>query len=523
MKLQKLILFLMVILASCGAKMQPNQDLLSAYEFIKIGEYDTAQAIASNAPLITVADSAYFNLISGITAICKYDWNYNDTIAIEKNINFFDSDNEKLAWTFLIKGVCTYNYTSWDDAILAMRKAEKLAEKTDCKELKFNVFMRLIQCNINSYHFEFFDELTDKVKPNLVTYFDSAEYCYIKTFKFLEIDKNPDSAKYYAKKSVQHLENKHNKNSAEVFFYYNFAEQFYEEDDSTAEKYILKSFEFDTLRQAYSILGSIYLKRGEKNTANQYFAKSQEGGYWVENEIKINRQLSEYFSNKKDYENAYNYALKTAAGKDSVIKYIQYNNVKDVQTKYTDEIEKLKMKSLMEKRFFLIFLILIVFLATTIFVIIFQKYKLADKSRRIAEAQQTIDSYNKKISDLQQNSSNSNNDEIHFLQQKVKALEAKFSNIYVNGKELYSQILDNKKIGRWTKEDYQNFIDYYQTIDFLFVYSFNTDYIKLSDRQKIFLILQHIGKTKEQIMHIMTLEESSFRSLKSRAESQKMG
>ena len=97
----------------------------------------------------------------------------------------------------------------------------------------------------------------------------------------------------------------------------------------------------------------------------------------------------------------------------------------------------------------------------------------------------------------------------------------KFSDIYVHGKELYNQIINGQKIGRWSKEDYKNFIDYYQSIDFLFVYSFETDYIRLSDRQKIFLILCHIGKTKEEIMQIMTLEDGSFRSMKSRVEKQK--
>ena len=100
----------------------------------------------------------------------------------------------------------------------------------------------------------------------------------------------------------------------------------------------------------------------------------------------------------------------------------------------------------------------------------------------------------------------------------MSALESKFSDIYVRGKELFSQILADKKIGRWSKDDYQYFIEYYQTLDFLFVYSFETDYIRLTDRQKVFLILQHIPKTKEQIMQIMTIEESSFRSMKSRIE-----
>ncbi|MBQ5539841.1 MAG: hypothetical protein IIU03_06340, partial [Bacteroidales bacterium] len=153
--------------------------------------------------------------------------------------------------------------------------------------------------------------------------------------------------------------------------------------------------------------------------------------------------------------------------------------------------------------------------------VVFQKLKLSERSRKIFEAQQTINGYNQKIKDLQNTSQDKDDSEIKFLQQKVQALEQKFSDVYVRGKELYSQILSDKKIGRWSKEDYKNFIDYYQSVDFLFVYGFETDYVSLTDRQKIFLILLHIGKTKEQVMQIMTIEDVTFRSMKSRCEGQK--
>ena len=129
--------------------------------------------------------------------------------------------------------------------------------------------------------------------------------------------------------------------------------------------------------------------------------------------------------------------------------------------------------------------------------------------------------HNQKISELTAQNQTQNAEEIDFLRQKVKALELKFSDIYLNGKKLYTHVLSDNKIGRWSKEDYRNFIDYYQSLEFLYVRSFETDFVSLTDRQKIFLILCHIGKTKEQIMQIMTLEESSFRSLKSRIEGQK--
>ena len=181
------------------------------------------------------------------------------------------------------------------------------------------------------------------------------------------------------------------------------------------------------------------------------------------------------------------------------------------------------LQSLFEKRILLIILIAAVLLAVLVSALYYQKSKLAERARKIAETQQTINTYNQKINELQQSNSQTDQTEISFLRQKVSALEAKFSDIYTNGKNLYGHVLADGRLGRWTKDDYRNFIDYYQSLDFLFVYGFETDYITLSDRQKVFLILCHIGKTKEQIMQIMTLEESSFRSMKSRIEKMRKG
>ena len=71
---------------------------------------------------------------------------------------------------------------------------------------------------------------------------------------------------------------------ANIYFYYEYAELICDEDDVLAEKLVLKSFETDEFRQAYSLLGRIYLKRGDEEKAKMYFDKSSEGSYWVENE-----------------------------------------------------------------------------------------------------------------------------------------------------------------------------------------------------------------------------------------------
>ena len=516
------IIAMMLLLAACDGEQQPNQELAAAYQLLRSGELNAAKLLAEKAERKTDADQALYNIVRGAVAAATFERPEFDSLAIEQSIYFFKSDDEKLAWAHLVMGEMFYILGYDDEAAIEFRTAELLSEGTDCNELKFCVYNKLASFNINSYNWENYDDFAEKMKQYAVSNFDKAQYCYLKCIGFRLGKTEIDSAKFYAKKAVEYIENEPHY-YANIYLYYEYANLICDEDDVLAEKLVLKSFETDEFRQAYSLLGRIYLKRGDEEKAKMYFDKSSEGSYWVENEDRNNRYLHEYYAAKSDYRLAYDYALKMACAKDSLLDYLRYDTTKVTQVKFADEIEKLQLESSLQHKIFLTVLIAAVLLAVLVSALYYQKSKLAERARKIAETQQTINSYNQKISELQQSNSQTDQTEISFLRQKVSALEAKFSDIYTNGKNLYGHVLADGRLGRWTKDDYRNFIDYYQSIDFLFVYGFETDYITLSDRQKVFLILCHIGKTKEQIMQIMTLEESSFRSMKSRIEKMRKG
>lgn len=90
-----------------------------------------------------------------------------------------------------------------------------------------------------------------------------------------------------------------------------------------------------------------------------------------------------------------------------------------------------------------------------------------------------------------------------------------------NGEKLYYQVLTNKSISTWTTADMVNFIEYYRTLKPDFVETLDNGYKKLSPRYKIILVLEDMGKTIEEIMLIMSFEESSYYSAKSRINSAK--
>ena len=511
----------LLLIISCGEKMQPNQDLNLAFEYIKKGDFVTARTLADNAPQKNAADSAIYCMVRWAEAAISGEW-YDDSTGIKKCITFFDGDDEKSAWAHLLKGTCFYNFNRWDSAVVETLAAEKLAYNIDCNELKFLIYNQLATLNVDSQNYDLFDEVIGKIKKYAVSGYDKSEYYSWKSYSYKLGKIGLDSAKYYAKMAVDFAEDSSVKKTWNMmFYYYNYAELIRETDTYAAEKYLNKSLEIDTLNRALSLLGEIFLNRGDIDKANFYFEKASEKRFDFDVEGKQNRWLHEFYAREKNFEKAYGFALKQISVKDSVIQYLENSNIKPVQVKFEGEIKQLKIKSALEKKILLILLISAVVLSVLVLTVVFMKLKLVERKRKIFEAQQTINGYNQKIKELQNMSHDKYDSEIKFLRQKVNAMELKFSDIYVRGKELYNQILNDKKIGRWSKEDYQNFIDYFQSLDFPFVFSFETDFVRLSDRQKIFLILCHIGKTKEQVMQIMTIEDGSFRSIKSRIEGQK--
>ena len=102
------------------------------------------------------------------------------------------------------------------------------------------------------------------------------------------------------------------------------------------------------------------------------------------------------------------------------------------------------------------------------------------------------------------------------LEKQLKEETLKNLNFKNSGEILYNHVVNNKPIAKWTTADMVNFIEYYRTIKPDFVETLDNDYKKLSPRYKIILVLENMGKKMEDIMLIMSFEETSYYSAKSR-------
>ena len=90
-----------------------------------------------------------------------------------------------------------------------------------------------------------------------------------------------------------------------------------------------------------------------------------------------------------------------------------------------------------------------------------------------------------------------------------------------NGKERYEEIAAGGTTLKWNRDDFADCVEYYRTIDAPFVAHMECDYKKLSAKYIFFAIMQHIGKSDEELQTILVVSSSSVRSIRSRINSQK--
>lgn len=102
------------------------------------------------------------------------------------------------------------------------------------------------------------------------------------------------------------------------------------------------------------------------------------------------------------------------------------------------------------------------------------------------------------------------------LEKQLKEETQKNLNFKNSGEILYNHVVNNKPIAKWTTADMVNFIEYYRIINPDFVEDLDNNYNKLSPRYKIILILEDMKKSIDEIKIIMSFEETSYYSAKSR-------
>ena len=106
--------------------------------------------------------------------------------------------------------------------------------------------------------------------------------------------------------------------------------------------------------------------------------------------------------------------------------------------------------------------------------------------------------------------------EVARLNKKIDELQNRHAGILAHGKILYEAVSEGSTTVTWGKNDFADFIEYYKLKDLPYVNELETEYNHLSAKYMFFAILEHEGRSDDEIMRILGISDSTMRSTRSR-------
>lgn len=464
------------------------------------------------------ADSAYFILLR-TEARNRLMMLTPEDSSINYSVNYYERtrDNEKKARAYYYKGVTSYYFDkNLAAAILTIKQAENYVEKTNHLHLKHKIYEKISFLNGRAYEYQLSlkyaqkalriaKELNDKNRQAIALIYMAGDYHRLA---------NMDSLAICIQECLPLAD--YIRETDKAYLYTRIGEFYAESEPEMAKKYLQKAIDIYPQLWTYLALSNIYLKENNQDKAQEIWTKALQTNGTTKAKIDILKAMRQQSMEQKDF-------LKANALADSILKIQKQfyegqreDQIAEIQAKYDKEtaVRDLREKYMTGG---------LGLLALTTIIVTFLGYKSRQgmkAKKELAESKIQLDAYTKKASELE-SSGKASATEINKLHEKINELTNRHSGILAKGKELYDAIETGGTTVRWTKDDFINYLEYYKMKDLPFVNEMETEYNRLSPKYIFFAILEHEGKSEEDILRIMGISESTLRSTRSRINSKK--
>ena len=460
---------------------------------------------------------AYYWLLKIRTEI-RLQKNIKSAQVLDIPIAYYKShlDKGKLARVYGYKGYILENIGDVKNAILSLKEAESLV-KEDKNETKlaFVIYQTLAGYNKKTKENDIalkYDKLALKTAYQL-NIKDNIAYALMGmhlTYNYLG---NKDSAQYYLEKCIPYVEYvPENQRSS---FYANIGNAFTETDVQKAEYFLNKVIENKPNFFAYRSLARIYYKRGERDKAKEMWAKAlQTDNPYLKSEVM--QALYESQRDEGDYKSASETAMQIASLKDCIAKQEKEADIRGLPEKFEKE-----QQAAIEKHQYHIYISLACALLLLAIAYALYLYYHNHKGReKLKETTQNLEKYRNQLKQAEAGGK-SDNKEVERLTQKINELQTKQNALLQNGRERYEEIMAGGTTLKWGRNDFTDCIEYYRTIDATFVAHMETDYDHLSSKYIFFALMEHLGKSDEELQHIMVIGQNTIRANRSRINQKK--
>lgn len=437
---------------------------------------------------------------------------------LDQSINYYKHTHQKgkLARAYYYKGYILNHQDKLKEAIINLKEAEAIIKDND-KEIALadHIFYTLSHVNYKVKERRLaieYAKLALKTAYHLKNEQNIASDLMILYVDYKELG-NIDSAFYYLNRCIPLLDSI--PMNIRYSYYANIGNALTDTDIMKAEDYLNKSVEIKPNVFAFKGLAKIYYKRGERDKAKDMWAKAlQTNNLYLKSEVL--QAMYESQQEEGDYKSASETAMHIAMLKDSIAKQEKNADIRSLQ----EQFEKEQQMAIEKSQFKMYISLACVLLLLAIALVVYLYYHNIKSKAKLRETKENLEKYRNQLKRVEAEGKGDSK-EVERLTQKISELQTKQNALLQNGRERYEEIMAGGTTLKWSKNDFTDCIEYYRTIDATFVAHLETDYNHLSSKYIFFAIMEHLGKSDEELQRIMAIGQNTIRANRSRINQKK--
>lgn len=542
----KKMLFLYAILLSACNGIQVTERLSLIDSLVVKEQYDSACVVLrdlDNTATMTEEEQAHYYLLATQLGYLTNQPLPSDSL-LDQAITYYNKvgNNQKLANCYYYKSARSRLQQDYTQAIWYGKKAEHHANKANDDRLQFKIAENLSYLNGLCGN----DQLQLLYAKKALTLAQKEKeknwiiYTYNKiSFAFYNLGLN-DSALIYIEKSIPYIKYVRDKDKP---VYLSNAGLFYKmTNPKKAKEFFCQALTYSENSGTIEHLADIYYAEGNKEEAYRLWKKALSAGGRCDKTNLIHSILS-YDLERGRLDEASKYVDRAIAIKDSMLYQLRNDTIKDLQLRFDHEVAMHEAdRKLINTQWILIGLVVI--LGVMAFYIFLRRKKeetlqrehqmqlyaytteisqlKANKDKVMAQIQEMKsreEEYGQKITELEEEAKTAEL-AIKTLNKDIRKLLDDEAPKLKQGRMLYEHIIDGGTAITWSSKEEGLFNNYYAAINYQSYSRLKKveRASKLSAHNLFYLILKEMGKTDEEVRHILGLSAEGLRSLRSRTK-----
>lgn len=500
------------------------------------GEADSLMALTERGGLRGDDEKAYYGLLKSALKYCMYEVIIDDSL-IDRSIEYYKKtkDYDKLAQSYYFKGCNKKDLGDVKGYVWNLKSAEEAINRVENDFVACKIYNCLTSVNIDAmepvlaqkngikavYHGE-----KSGSKNHLV-------YSYANYAMAQLLLGKVDSSIYYAEKSLPLI--KYQNEKGQLNTYMILGGSYEMRNPRKAREYALKVLDIKPVATAYHLLGSIYMREGNLHEAESCFVKGISVSKYLMRTISITEDLADCLQKEGNTAEAARLLKQAQTMRDSLIVKDRNDSVAALQDIY--DAQKAERQAIEEgeastRKAMASFAALLASIIAT-GMIYHKKNKVnTDKLKAMVETQDTkLKEQRETLAKLME-SGQAGRKEVERMRKQIKRMEEKQKKLLDKikaecdamakaGHELYMQVEREENISQWGKREQRCFVEYYCMLDCDYAECIEATYDGLTYRQKVFLILWHMGKSDGKVMEMMAISGENLRKIRSTINARK--